>query len=76
MPSFESFSLPQEGFVRLSQVLQVIPISRSAWYNGVRDGKYPAPLALDARTKVYRVEDVRALIARISGQEQSNAALA
>ena len=76
MPSLENFSLPQEGFVRLAQVLQVIPVSRSSWYNGVRDGRYPAPVALDVRTKVYRVEDIRALIARISGQEQNNAALA
>ena len=65
--------LPGEGFVRLSQVLKVIPVSRSSWYNGVRAGKYPRPNALDVKTKVYRVEDIRALIDRINGQAQCEA---
>jgi len=55
-------SLPETGFVRLPQVLQVFPISRSAWWQGVKDGKYPAAVKLSERCTAWRVEDIRALI--------------
>ena len=56
-------SLPAEGFARLPQVLAAIPVSRSTWWNGVKSGRYPSPLKLGPRTTVWRVEDIRNLIA-------------
>ena len=50
------------GFVRLTQILCLIPISRSAWWAGVRDGKYPKAIKLGSKTTVWRAEDIRALI--------------
>lgn len=58
--------LPQEGFARLPQVLHVLGISASAWWQGVKDGKYPQPVKLGSRTTVWRVEDIRELIRRVS----------
>ena len=60
--------LPETGFVRLPQVLALIPISRSAWWAGIRAGKYPAGLKLGRKTTVWRAEDIRALIERVGGQ--------
>ena len=57
---------PKEGFVRLPQVLSVIPVSASTWWRGVRSGKYPSPVKLAARTTAWRVEDIRELIHSIS----------
>jgi predicted DNA-binding transcriptional regulator AlpA len=57
-------SMPEEGFLRLSQVLQIIPVSRSSWFAGIRAGKYPAQVKLGPRTSAWRVEDIRALIER------------
>lgn len=54
--------LPEIGFVRLPQVLAVIPISRSAWWAGVRSGKYPQAVKLGSKTTVWRAEDIRRLI--------------
>ena len=31
-----------EKLLRLKQVLEVIPVSKSSWWAGVKDGKYPA----------------------------------
>lgn len=56
-------ALPETGFVRLSQVLSLFPVSRTAWYEGIKDGKYPAPIKLSERTAAYRVSDIRALLA-------------
>lgn len=54
--------LPETGFVRLPQVLAIIPISRSAWWAGIREGKFPKGIKLGAKTTVWRAEDIRALI--------------
>jgi len=54
--------LPQEGYVRLPQVLAVFPVSRSAWFAGIRSGKYPKAIKLGERTAAWRVEDVRKLL--------------
>lgn len=54
--------LPTTGFMRLSQVLQFIPISQSTWYSGIKTGRFPQPVKLGPRTTVYRAEDIRKLI--------------
>ncbi|MBS0499422.1 MAG: AlpA family phage regulatory protein [Burkholderiaceae bacterium] len=54
--------LPDTGFLRLPQILSLIPISRSAWWAGVREGKFPKGVKLGSKTTVWRAEDIRALI--------------
>lgn len=56
-------TLPETGFVRLPLILSVFPVSRSAFWAGVKAGKYPQPVKLSERTTAWRVEDIRALIA-------------
>jgi len=51
--------LPEEGFVRLAQILEVIPVSKSTWWRGVRDGRFPKPVKLSERASGWKVEDVR-----------------
>ncbi len=63
--------LPRTGFVRLPQVLAPlgpIPVSKSTWWEGVRTGRFPAPVKIGGVT-AWRVEDIHALIARISDGE-------
>lgn len=44
---------------RLSQIIPYhIPISRSAWYSGIKKGKYPKPEHLGPRTAVWRGSDL------------------
>jgi hypothetical protein len=40
----------------------IIPVGRSAWWAGVRSGRYPKSLKLSSGTTVWRVEDIRNLI--------------
>ena len=62
-------SLPEVGYLRLSDVLKLIPIAKTAWYAGVREGRFPAPVKLTKRASGYRVGDIRALIARLDAGE-------
>lgn len=57
-------NFPQTGLVRLSQILAPggpIPVSKSTWWKGVKDGRFPNPIKLGPRTTVWKVEDIRAL---------------
>ena len=63
--------LPESGFLRLPQIIgdkkrgipAVIPVSKSTWWNGVAEGRFPKPVKLGPRTTAWRVEDIRAICA-------------
>ena len=63
-----SNSIPDTGYVRLPQVLAVFPVSRSAWWAGVKSGKYPRPVKLGPNTTAWKSESIKALIDRVSAQ--------
>lgn len=55
---------PNSGFVRLKQILAPngpIPVAKSTWWAGVKDGRFPQPMKIGPRTTVWRAEDIRAL---------------
>lgn len=57
-------TFPQTGLVRLSQILAPIgpiPVSKSTWWQGVKDRRFPQPRKLGPRTTVWKAEEIRAL---------------
>lgn len=59
--------LPEAGFVRLRTIVGpngIIPVSRSSWYAGIKEGRYPKPVRIGPRVSAWRVSDIRALIQR------------
>lgn len=54
--------LPETGFIRLPQVLKVFPVSKSTWWAGVKEGRYPKPIKLGPKMTAWKVEDIQALI--------------
>ncbi len=63
-------NIPTTGFLRLSQILAIFPISKSAWWAGCKTGRFPKPVKLAPRTTVWRAEDITALISRVNSQQQ------
>ena len=67
-----SNNLPETGFLRLPQIIgdrkanpqipALIPVSKSTWWQGVKEGRYPKPVKLGERCTAWRVEDIRQLI--------------
>lgn len=47
------------GFMRLDQVLQLIPVSKATWWNGCRSGLFPKPYKLAPRITAWKVSDIR-----------------
>jgi len=69
--SQDQSSIPSHGFLRLHQILRIIPISKTSWWEGCRRGHFPRPLKLTSRTTVWKVEDIHALIESV-GKQQDN----
>jgi predicted DNA-binding transcriptional regulator AlpA len=49
-------------FLRLPQVLEVFPVSKSTWWAGVKSGKYPKSVKLGCRTTAWSAESIRELL--------------
>ena len=67
-----NMQLPSEGYVRLNQIVgnlkkdppipPMIPVGKTTWWKGVREGRFPKPIKLGQRITVWRIEDIRSLI--------------
>ena len=66
--------IPEVAYLRLSQIVgdaqrnipAIIPVSKSAWWAGVKTGRYPKSFKLGPRTTVWRVADVMQLLSEKS----------
>lgn len=59
---------PKTGFVRLSKILALagpIPVSKSTWWQGVKDGRFPKPQKLGPRTTVWKAKEIRELFEQV-----------
>jgi prophage regulatory protein len=71
-------TIPRVGFARIKQVLgdpkaippiqPIVPVSRSTWWAGVKNGRYPAPVKLGPRTTAWRWSDIAALVDQLSSK--------
>ena len=57
-----SLTLPETGFIRLPEVLRLIPVSKSTIWLRVKEGRFPRPVKLSERCTAWRVEEVRRYI--------------
>ena len=64
--------IPETGFVRISQILEVIPLGKTSWWEGVKSGRFPKPVKLSARCTAWKAEDIRELIKRLAEQAPSH----
>jgi predicted DNA-binding transcriptional regulator AlpA len=60
-----SVTIPQTGFLRLAQVLAIIPLSKSTWFEGCRAGRYPKPVKIGPRASAWKAEDIAALVKQL-----------
>jgi prophage regulatory protein len=64
--------IPETGFLRLAQIigcktskskkLPLIPVCKSTWWAGVKNGRFPKPVKLGKRITVWKIEDIRNLL--------------
>jgi hypothetical protein len=65
--------MSKDIFLRLNRIIvgdvnatppidPIIPVSRTTWYAGIKQGIYPAPIKLSPRVSVWRASDIYALL--------------
>lgn len=62
--------LDGEGVVRGKRIYGdggIFPVSRSSWYAGINDGRYPPPVKIGVRSVAWRKSDLRALLEHLDG---------
>lgn len=59
-------AIPEFGFLRVTDVIKIIPIGKSTWWLWVKEGKAPKPLKLSKNVAVWKVEDIRALCEKLA----------
>lgn len=73
----EPVVIPEVGFLKIWQIVgdrkrnvaPLLPISKSAFWAGVRSGKYPAGTLLSARCRVWSAASVRKLLSDLQATE-------
>jgi len=53
--------LPATAWLTLDEVLQYVPISRSAWFRGMQSGQLPRPQKI-GRLAFWKARDIRLLL--------------
>ena len=51
-----------DRLLRIKQIVEIIPVSKSAWWLGVKEGRFPQPIKLGPRTTCWRESEIHALI--------------
>jgi prophage regulatory protein len=62
-----------DRLLRLNQVLEIIPVSRSTWWAGVKAGKYPASVKLGGKATFWKASDIYTLIGHKTGDQEAEA---
>ena len=62
LPRSEAIDLSALGFIREQKLLDLLPIGRSTLWEGVRTGRYPAPVKIASRAVAWRVSDIRRML--------------
>jgi len=57
------------SFLRLPDVLKVIPVSKSTWWSGVKSGRYPTAYKT-GRITMWRHADIAKLSEKIQSNKQ------
>ena len=54
--------MDKDRLLRLSQIVpDILPVSKSNFWQGVKDGRYPQPVKLNERITAWRESDILAL---------------
>lgn len=59
---FWNFALPDTELVKCKDICRELCISRSTWYQGIKDGRFPRAIKLTSKTSAWKRDDIIALI--------------
>lgn len=48
-----------DGFMRLEQILKLIPVSKATWWNGCKTGRFPKSYKICPRVTAWKMSDIK-----------------
>ncbi len=63
-------TLDNDGYLRLPDVLKLIPVSKSTFWEGIKTGRYPKPVKLSERITAWRVSDIQKFLNSVAVSNQ------
>ena len=63
-------NISQKGFLRLHQVLELVPVGKSTWWAGCKTGRFPRPIKIGLRASAWRTADILALLEKLGKEGQ------
>jgi prophage regulatory protein len=57
-----------EKLLKLENVLEIFPVSKSTWYRGIKRGLYPAQIYLSAGCVAWKASEIYALADNLQGK--------
>lgn len=58
-----TYAMPTTELMKLKDVTRELCISKSTWYQGIKDGRFPKPIKLGGgKTSAWRTAEIRDLI--------------
>ena len=68
-------TIPEMGFLRLRQILgdpkskppipPIIPVGKSTWWEGVKTGRFPAPIKIGPNVTAWDAKEIQSLIEQL-----------
>ncbi len=62
MQARSSIQSDTDRLIRLGEVLDLIPVSKSTWWDGVKTGRFPSAVKLGPRVTCWRLADILMLV--------------
>lgn len=60
------------GFFRLRDVLSIVPVSKSTWWEGIKSGRFPKGIKLTPKCTAWLKRDIFALAKRLESDSSSS----
>lgn len=61
-------AVPESGYIRLPEVLHILPVCKATFYKGIRSGIYPAPTKISERCSAWKIEEIRQLFSKMTNE--------
>lgn len=68
----DDFDKDMDGFIRLKDILQLIPVCKSSWWQGVKEGRYPKQVNIGPRAVAWPRHKIVALVRQINCGEMKS----
>lgn len=57
-----------EKLIKLKEVLEIFPVSKSTWYRGIKSGLYPTQIYLSVGCVAWKASEIYALAENLQGK--------